>query len=449
MRSPIAAVASVIALAQPTVEFTPVPSYPTPPPVSFDASSLSGHPPAPDQTYQRDKECVKAGSGASVEARPWGQMDLNFEQVWRFGRGDGQLVAVIDTGVNKHPRFDGRLRAGGDYVSSDGDGTTDCDGHGTLVAGIIAANDEVEKEGFKGVAPGARILAIRQSSKAYGGQKNNTPVRAGDHLSLAKAIVRATDEKAGVINISSVICTTPNSKDWPELRAAVRYARDHNSVVVAAAGNVNDKEGSNCRNGNRPDALATVPSPAWYDEDVLTVGALDKDGSPASFTLGGPWVDVAAPGTQHTSLDPGDGAKGLANRVVEADGQLYSINGTSFATPYVSGVVALVRARYPQLSPVQVMERIKKTARQPQGRSGRDFHVGYGMVDPVAALTAVLPEEQGINPLPPVRSTVDIAAPAPADTRPLTVALVGSGIGLGVLALTHLAVRALRRRRTA
>ncbi|MCP3798853.1 type VII secretion-associated serine protease mycosin [Allokutzneria sp. A3M-2-11 16] len=440
----LTALAGVLALMQPTAEFTPAPRYPTPPPISYDVSSLRKDP-APDAQYQQDKPCVEGRTRGDVNVRPWGQMGLNFEQAWRFGRGEGQLVAVIDTGVNRHPRLAGRLTGGGDYVTGD-DGTTDCDGHGTMVAGIIAADESDRQSGFKGVAPGAGILAIRQSSKAYGGQKNGSSVRAGDQETLARAIVRAADRDAGVINISSVVCMAPG-QNWSLVQAAVRYAREQNSVVVAAAGNVTGGAESNCGKPNQPDAVATVPTPAWLDSDVLTVGALNEEGGPASFTLGGPWVDVAAPGTNNTSLDPKQGASGLANRYVDGN-QLLGVEGTSFAAPYVSGVVALVRARYPHLDATQVMERIKKTARQPQGRSGRDFHIGYGMVDPVAALTAVLPEEQGINPRPPLRSTVDIAAAPLADQRPLTVALVGTGIALGLLALTHLAVRALRRRAT-
>ncbi|WP_086827412.1 type VII secretion-associated serine protease mycosin, partial [Allokutzneria sp. NRRL B-24872] len=418
---------------------------PTPPPLSYDISQLKGDTKS-DVAYSKDKNCgVQGRSSGDLTARPWGQMDLNFEQAWRFGKGEGQLVAVIDTGVNGHPRLAGRLTAGGDYVAGT-DGTEDCDGHGTMVAGIIAADEGDSKTGFKGVAPGARILAIRHSSKAYGGQDNGVAVRAGNQTTMAKAIVRAADSGAGVINISSVVCMTPG-QNWSDIQAAARYAREKNSVVVAAAGNITTGEGSNCGRANRPDSVQTVPTPAWLDSDVLTVGALNEEGGPASFTMGGPWVDVAAPGTNHISLDPSSGASGLANRYVEGN-QLRDIQGTSFAAPYVSGVVALVRARYPHLDATQVMERIKRTARQPQGRTGRDFHIGYGMVDPVAALTAVLPEEQGINPRAPLRSTVDIAPAPPADHRPLTVALVGSGIALGLLALTHLAVRARRRRTT-
>ncbi|GAA4000521.1 type VII secretion-associated serine protease mycosin [Allokutzneria multivorans] len=439
----LATIVGVVALAQPTAEFTPVPSYPAPPPVTYDIGQLKGDA-KPDEVYEQDKVCVEGRASGDLSAKPWGQMHLNFEQAWRFGRGDGQLVAVIDTGVNRHPRLAGRLSGGGDYVAGK-DGTDDCDGHGTMVAGIIAADGpegDQPKSAFKGVAPGARILAIRQSSKAFG-KKDSGSTRAGTHSTLAKAIVRAADAGAGVINISSVVCM-PAGSNWPDVQAAARYAREKNSVVVAAAGNVTTAEGSNCGRPNRPDSVQTVPTPAWLDADVLTVGAISEGGGPATFTMGGPWVDVAAPGTNNTSLDPGTGASGLANRYVEGN-QLHDIQGTSFAAPYVSGVVALVRARYPHLDATQVMERIKKTARQPQGRTGRDFHIGYGMVDPVAALTAVLPEEQGINPRPPLRSTVDIAPATPADHRPLTVALVGSGIALGLLALTHLAVRARRR----
>ncbi|WP_411156520.1 S8 family serine peptidase [Nocardia abscessus] len=116
-------------------------------------------------------------------------------------------MAVIDTGVARHPRLPG-LIAGGDYVSS-GDGTEDCDAHGTLVAGLIAAT-EVDGQGFSGVAPEAQILTIRQTSRLYQKEGANRdkgpdalPQGYGTTRTMASAIRRAADMGATVINVSA------------------------------------------------------------------------------------------------------------------------------------------------------------------------------------------------------------------------------------------------------
>src|SRR4029077_10850577 len=143
-------------------------------------------------------------------------------------------------------------------------------------------------------------------------------------------------------------------------------------VVVAAAGNVNS-EGlcsmqNEVRDPNLPVADAwrsvrTISSPAWFDDYVLAVGAVTPDGTPADFTLHGPWVDLGAPGEGLTSLSP---TGGLMNAWVDQQGGLVAVNGTSFAAPLVSGVVALVRSRFPTMTAAEVIDRVKRTAHTPQ-----------------------------------------------------------------------------------
>ncbi len=109
---------------------------------------------------------MTVGSQAAVPAKPWAQQQLDYERAWRFGTGEGQRVAVIDTGVSKNPRL--TVVAGGDYVDKAGDGTTDCDAHGSVVASIIGAKPSAaDRTGYAGVAPGAQILSIRQYSAHY------------------------------------------------------------------------------------------------------------------------------------------------------------------------------------------------------------------------------------------------------------------------------------------
>ena len=399
--------------------------------------------------------CVAAGDlpELTVEPSPWGQGRLRFPELRKFATGAGQLVAVIDTGVSEHPRLAGRLRDGGDYVQGSS-ALTDCDGHGTLVAGIIAAADD-PKTGFTGIAPDAQILSIRQSTGVlevrYLDQRQGREVDlpgAGNTTSLALAVVHAVELGATVINISEAACfpAEVNQVNGPDLQAAAHYAADHDVVVVAAAGNADQQ--SRCNPPNDPSRpVSTVASPAWFDDDVLTVGAIGEDGEPAAFTLAGPWVDVAAPGTEVVSLDPVPGSDRLTDFTVTAQGQ-GPIQGTSFATPYVAGLAALVRQRFPDLTARQVMDRIERTALQSPGRAGHQDTLGSGMIDPLAAVTDVLPAEHG-KEIPPAQSgPVENLTPQPRkDPLPTRVALAGAGAGLLALAVTGFVVYTVQRAR--
>lgn len=399
--------------------------------------------------------CVQAGDfpALTVEPRPWGQGRLRFPDLRKFATGAGQVVAVIDTGVNPHPRLAGRLSDGGDYVQGRS-ALLDCDGHGTLVAGIIAAADD-PTTGFTGIAPDAGIVSIRQSTGIlevkYFDERQGREVDsagAGNTTSLALAVVRAVLLGATVINISEAACfaATPDQVNAPDLQAAVKYAADNNVVVVAAAGNSDPR--STCNPPNTQGTVHTVASPAWFDGDVLTVAAIGEDGEPAGFTLAGPWVDVAAPGTEVVSLDPAPGSNRLTNFTIGANGDQAPIQGTSFATPYVAGLAALIRQRFPELSARQVMARIEATALQAPGIDGHRDSLGHGMIDPVAALTDVLPAEHGAAPAQRSASPLDGLVPQPRkDPVPTVVALAGAGAGLVALAVTGFVVYTVQRAR--
>jgi membrane-anchored mycosin MYCP len=340
--------------------------------------------------------------GSQLRQRPSADAMLNYSGAWKFSRGAGQKVAVIDTGVSRHPRLHA-LEGGGDYVSSS-DGLVDCDAHGTLVAGLIAAAPSPD-DAFAGVAPDAAILSIRQNSGVYSvrgaGSAQNDPNAVspgyGNTQTLALAIVHAVDLGATVINLSETACAPVGAgMNDTAIGQAVRYAFERNSVVVAAAGNVDSHGLCSVQNEVRdpnlplPDAwnsVRTIASPPWFQDYVLTVGAVASDGTPSDFSLHGPWVDVAAPGEQLTSLSPT--GPGLMNAWQDPQHGPVPVNGTSFAAPFVSGVVALVRSRFPEMSAHEVMERIKRTAQTPA--AGPNAATGYGVVDPIAALTHDLP----------------------------------------------------------
>ncbi|GAA4753003.1 type VII secretion-associated serine protease mycosin [Gordonia alkaliphila] len=436
----LVAVAALAVLAA-----APGPAGARPDPVVAALVPVSAQPLGPAQPTEQRTHCARpAPLTADPAAEPAGHRLLDIAQAWRFSRGAGVTVAVIDTGVTPHQRLN-RPTAGGDYVST-GDGLTDCDLHGTLVAGIIAARSS-STDGFAGVAPETRLIAIRQSSGAYEARDRRGSAASmgagyGPLSTLAKAIVRATELGARVINISEAACLPAGTAvDDDAVASALAFARSRDAVVVAAAGNLSDVGG--CREQN-PLAAASArdawnqvrstASPARFGREILTVGAVDATtAAPAPFSLAGPWVTVAAPGTEVVSVAGG--------RLVDAlDGEdgPRRLAGTSYATAYVSGVVALVRARFPELSADDVIDRIVRTAR---GGPDQDAATGYGVVDPVAALTADLPNAAAAPP--PTR----LAAPHPdrPDHRAaITVACTLAG-GAAVLVA---AFASKRRRRT-
>lgn len=393
------------------------------------------------------------------------------------------------------------------------DGLQDCDGHGTEVAGIIAGNPQDPKVGFIGVAPDARIVSYRQLSENYAkddspqqpsappsggtgqppaGSSNSAQPPAGssnsqlppssgggtgsgsgtapqqdnkgDNRQLAKEgtagtlntlaqIIRGIADRGGigVINMSVDHCragTAPGDIQEGErlVQAAVHYAAERDIVVVAAAGNVSE----NCPQNDQadPNKPKSVVTPPWFSDDVLSVGAIQEDGGIAPFSVHGPWVGVAAPGTKIVSLDPAEHSTGLANLTI-ANGSPSPIQGTSFAAPYVAGVAALVRSMYPQMNARDVVKRLKATAQHPAAPGGRDNFVGYGVIDPVAALTANLPGDTGNLALP--KPVVQEAKLPPADgisSTPMIVALAGTGGGVAALLITLFVVHTIRRNRS-
>ncbi|MEU8673060.1 type VII secretion-associated serine protease mycosin [Streptomyces sp. NPDC048560] len=361
--------------------------------------------------------------------RPWALQRVLMDELWQQSTGKGVRVAVIDTGVDvKNPQLtravdtaSGRNLLPRNLKTEDGtkiergkeNGTTDTVGHGTKVAGIIAARP-AKGTGFTGLAPDATIIPIQQNDADGHGTADT----------LAASINYAVNTaRADVINISQ---DTANAvKPAAGLRQAVNNALAKNVVVVASAGN--DGLGGNVKE----------TYPASF-EGVLAVASSDRNNERAAFSQSGEFVGVSAPGVDMISTVPGGGHC--------AD------NGTSFSAPYVAGVAALIRAKHPDWTQRQIVAQIEQTAER--SIAGHDRLVGWGVVDPVRALT------EGDKPVERPRANEGVSkgeAPTPAalhlgetaeerNARLATYVVVGGGVLVATIAGAAVAVRDMRRR---
>ncbi|BAX95064.1 type VII secretion-associated serine protease mycosin [Mycobacterium shigaense] len=425
-------------------------------PPTIDPGAMPPDVTGPDQPLEQKRVCKAPLTlpGTNFHDPPWPNTYLGITQAQRFATGAGVTVAVIDTGVDVSPRVP--AEPGGDFVVPDGNGLSDCDSHGTLTASIIATRPSIT-DGFVGVAPGARVVSVRQTSEAFEpkdtqnnaqADPNATPA-AGSVRSLARAVVHAANLGVGVINISEAACfKVKKPVDESTLGAALNYAVNvKGAVVVVAAGNV----GGDCAQNPPPDpsiasdprgwlGVQTIVTPAWYAPLVLTVGGVGQNGAPSEFSMHGPWVSVAAPADNIIALGPlGEPVDALPGK----EGPV-PIAGTSFAAAYVSGVAALVRQRFPDLTPAQVMNRIAYTARHPGGEV--DDAVGAGTIDAVAALTwdvPLGPAQPKSFPVNRIQPPMPLPGPDHGPINGVALAVLGLTAALGLAALVG---RALRRR---
>ena len=275
-------------------------------------------------------------------AQQWGLFAIGADHVWTTTTGQGVIVAVVDSGSGPHPDLAENLLPGrsiiGTVESQDGR-DIDASGHGTHVAGIIAAvaNNGI---GGSGVAPNAKILPIQVLDQA--GQ--------GDARDVAAGVRFAADNGARVINLSLGGATESSS-----LTQAITYANDKGVLVVAAAGN-----------GGAAD------KPKWPASLDLTlaVTAVDQANNATSFDQRGDYIDLSAPG---------------ANIVSTAKGDYVTLSGTSMAAGFVAGAAALLFAAEPRVTNAQVRDILLRTASD-IGEPGRDVTFGAGLINMVAAL---------------------------------------------------------------
>jgi serine protease len=378
----------------------------------------------------------------------WHYNQIALEEAWDLTTGsDSIIVAVIDTGVVNHPDLQTRTIAGYDFindptVAGDGNGRDpdptdagdDANGpgihsyHGTHVAGTIGAvtNNNI---GIAGVTWQTKIMPLRVLGKG-----------GGSSLDLAEAIKYAAGlpnfsgevppQRAHVVNMSLSACAQN-----PTERAAVEAARSVGVILVAAAGN--NREGEP---GCPPGALEF---PASYD-GVVSVAAVDILQSPARYSSFGPKIAVAAPGgemiagTDVNSDGNPDGVLSTWRNPLNEQNSYAFASGTSMAAPHVAGIVGLMLAVNPMLTPLDLdlllagtHQRTTRRITTDLGLPGRDNDVGHGLINAAQAVRASL---EVIGGPPPTASILTVsAAQLNFDTMLDTLAFSAVNAGGGAL----------------
>jgi hypothetical protein len=311
-------------------------------------------------------------AGDPLRSQQWGLDVMHVDAAHRVTHGAGVTVAIIDTGVDAgHPDLAGSVLLGPDLITGDGD-PRDENGHGTAVAGVVGAHAG-NGLGIEGVAPGSKLLAIRVLGAD--GSGNTGTAAAGIDAAVARG--------AQVINLSLGSGPTVTQVLLPDdrLTQAIERAAAAGVVVVAAAGN---------------DALPLCEQPV-VRQRLLCVGAVGQSETRSSYSNFGLRVDVVAPGGDRNgaivTTVPGGGYQGWT--------------GTSFATPMVSGVAALLVSL--GLHGPQVIDRLEATATD-IGSPGTDMVYGHGLVDAAAAVA-------GLGPVARPAGVVDVVARAPRTAR--------------------------------
>jgi len=271
----------------------------------------------------------------------------NIPSLWHETQGEGITIAVLDTGYHEHIDMQGSIDPGTNM--SDSATIDDADSHSTHCSGIITANNN--EIGIVGVAPKAKVISVKVLSDDG----------SGDYEWVANGIRWAVDHDVDIISMS-----LGGDHDSPDVNQAVKYAYDKNIPIIAAAGNYGD--------------VGELDYPGRYAE-TISIGALDINKIRAGFSQTGPNLDFMAPGVNILSTIP-----------INA----YAVySGTSMATPWAAGVVALMMAKHRTIggnTPLEgvehVREHLKKTAID-MDQAGKDDKTGYGLIDVQKAIEAI------------------------------------------------------------
>jgi serine protease len=352
----------------------------------------------------------------------WTLDALHIPRAWKYSRGNGVTVAVLDTGVDgNQPDLSGRVVDGPDFTGhARKPGNKYWGRHGTEMASLIAGHGHGAggSAGVMGVAPDAKILSIRVTWELNDPiRTDNTQVdRARD--AVANGIHYAVDHGAQVISMSlggGNLFYNGNANE----AAAIKYALGKGAVLVASAGN--DGNGANRRN-----------YPAAYP-GVIAVGAVDRTFKAANFTNRHTYISVAAPGVEIVSAD--------------ASGHGYILGtGTSSSAAFVAGMSALVKARYPSLTPAEVKQALEEgaTHRPPDGRSSE---IGTGVADAYGALRTAAGINKAEHGGATVNQPASTARPASQGKSGPDLLLIAVLSGGGTLILLSLILGWRQRRR--
>lgn len=307
-------------------------------------------------TYRRFNETTAPTTGnAPAATEQYALAAIGLPQAWQTTQGSPNIkIAVIDSGVDPtHPDLVANLLPGAAFIGSNDTTSqrpawTDELGHGTHVAGIIAAM--ANNIGVTGVAPFCKILPVKVLDE-WGN---------GDTVSVSQGVEWATQQGAQVMNLSLRV----HQRD-PVMEEAINKALANNTVIVAATGN---------------DGGVWEAYPAAFD-GVIGVGSVDEQRTRANTSNYGNWISVVAPGVNILSTKP---TYALHNNPMP--GTPYELDsGTSMASPAVAGIAALMLSQNPQLTARDVKWRIEKSATD-LGEPGFDQYYGHGMVNASAAL---------------------------------------------------------------
>ncbi|MFH9611285.1 S8 family serine peptidase [Streptomyces sp. NPDC017448] len=355
-------------------------------------------------TLADGRPCTAESAKKSARA-PWAQSFLGVERAWELSRGAGVKVAVVSTGADTRrvPALDGRVTGGRDVVAG-GTVRDDCVGYGTFLAGLVAGGRQ-KGLAAAGIAPEAEVVAVRATDK--GGL--TTPE------ALAEGIRAATASGARIVHVALAVPSAPR-----QLREAVAAARKAGALVVAPASAREWESGSGAaRAESGPVYPAALPG-------VLAVSSVGPGGEPAAqdAELGRRTrPGLSAPGVSVTG--PGPGGSGQ-----------FTGSGDAVAGAFVAGTAALVLSYHPRLSSEQVAHRLEATAYGAVGDAPGPG-VGPGVVDPVRALSAVLPEEHASPPAPSdARHASAARAVPPLDpptARDHALAVVGGAVAVTLL----------------
>ncbi|MFJ9459426.1 S8 family serine peptidase [Kitasatospora sp. NPDC101447] len=317
----------------------------------------------------------------SIRDDQWHLDAMHAPEMWKVSQGQGITVAVIDGGFKlDHPDLVGQFLPGKDFSGSPGGVGTYGNGHGTQMAGLIAATGRANGgKGSSGLAPGVKILPLKINTGSVGA------VVSTDFLGqIGEAVGYAVAQGAKVVSISQGINkVTATPGDVAKLSQILVNARAKGVLVLAAVGN-------EAQSGNQIEYPGALPN-------VVGVGAVDRNGTVTDESERGPQVALVAPGMDTISA------------CTEPSGYCKS-HGTSDATALASASAALVWAVHPEWTANQVLRVLINTAGRSNGGDGRTDGAGWGAVRPRIALTD--PGDPGaadVSPLP-----ADVASPSVA-----------------------------------